>query len=691
MSGKDVPVEFKRNIGIIAHIDAGKTTVTERILYYAGVTRSIGEVHDGLAEMDWMDLERERGITITAASTACTWNGYRLNIIDTPGHVDFNAEVERSLRVLDGAIGVFCAVSGVQAQSEAVWKQAARYGVPRIAFINKMDRIGASFERAVDELKRKLDANAVPFQIPVGAEQALKGVVDLIDERFITWSDDGVRIESRKVPELFVGKVSAARTAIIESLAETDEGLLEEYMETGSIRRDKIISYARRAVIDNKLVPVFCGAALRNMGVQPLLDAVIKYLPSPVERPPAEGVHPSTGKVELRSAGDGNPFSALVFKISSDSYSGKLGYLRVYSGYIAPRQVIYNVTRNVKERVGKLYRMHANKQIALDRADAGSIVAISGLKDTFTGDSLSDPEGKVLFEAMKTNEPVLKLVIEPVSKTEQDLLSSALKVLKEEDPAISCHYDSETGQMILGGMGELHLEIVQERLVREFGVHARTGKPQVAYKETIKCNAESEGVFDKELKNEPVYAKVILKVQPMNDEEGTVVNMAAGRQIPQSIVDTIVSSVYDTMSCGVIAGYPATKIRADILSIEGDLKQNTEPAFGYAASIACRRGLSQAKPIILEPIMKLDVEVPEEFFGAVMSSISGRHGRVESVGDLQGGKVVTAYVAMRSLFGYTTELRSLTKGRTTSNILFSHYAETPPVVQDEIVKDITGV
>jgi elongation factor G len=687
------PLERIRNIGIMAHIDAGKTTVTERILYYTGRTHKMGEVHAGEAEMDWMELEKERGITITAAATFCSWKGYSINIIDTPGHVDFTAEVERSLRVLDGAIGVFCAVSGVQSQSETVWRQAGKYRVPRLVFINKMDRTGARFDSVVEELHARLGANAVPVQMPVGSESDFRGVIDLITMRALIWDDEGLGAEYREteIPSRMFEKAQKQRVRLLEELAEADDLFCEEYLEGVSIPLERIKKVLRKTALKGDLVPVLCGAAFKNKGIQPLLDAVNDYLPAPVDIPPATAIVPNTGDYTKKAPSDAEPFAALAFKIMSDPFVGKLTFIRVYSGRLRAGSAVYNSTADRQERISRLLRMHANDREEIREVRTGDIAAAVGLKRTTTGDTLCDRVKPVILESLVFPEPVVAIAIEPKTKADEEKLDTALGKLADEDPTFKVRYDQETGQTIIAGMGELHLEVLVERLLREFSVHASVGRPEVAYRETITAAAEAEGRFVRQSGGRGQYGHVEMRFEPLPQGAGFLFeNRVVRGRIPKEYIPAVRKGIEEALDNGVLAGYPMVDFRAILLDGSSHEVDSSELAFKIAASMAYKKGLTEAKPTILEPIMAVEVFTPPEYLGELISDLSSRLGRVEGIVDRQGGKVVKALVPLRAMFGYTTRLRTLTQGRATHTMQFSAYKPTTQAVQSEIVAKVRG-
>jgi elongation factor G len=687
------PLSSIRNIGIMAHIDAGKTTTTERILYYTGRTHKLGEVHDGEAKMDWMDLEKERGITITAAATFCEWRDVQVNIIDTPGHVDFTVEVERSLRVLDGAIGVFCAVAGVEPQSETVWKQASRYNVPRLAFVNKMDRVGARFASVVQEMHAKLGANAVPVQLPIGNEAEFIGVVDLVRMRVLLWDGDALGASYREdaVPAELAAAATEARAHLVEKVAEVDDAVMEAYLEGREVPADALRAGLRRATVQNRVFPVLCGTAFKNKGIQPLLDAVVDYLPSPADIPPATGMVPSTGDYVERPPEDKQPFAALAFKVMTDPYVGKLTFFRVYSGTLGAGSYVHNSTADKRERVTRMVRMHANDREDIKAVFAGDIAAAVGLKKTTTGDTLCDENHPVILESMVFPDPVVSIAIEPKTKADEEKLQSALTKLAEEDPTFKVRYDRETGQTIIHGMGELHLEVLVERMFREFSVAANVGRPEVAYRETITQASEVEIKFSKQTGGHGQFAHVKMAFEPLPAGTGFAFeNEVRGGRVPKEYVPAVEKGVREAMENGVLAGYPMVDFRAILLDGSYHEVDSSDLAFKVAASMAYKAGLEKAKPTILEPIMAVECAVAEEHLGDVISDFGARMGHVEGIEDRHGSKVVKALVPLRSMFGYTTSLRSMTKGRATHTMQFSHYQEAPRSIQEAIVEKTRG-
>jgi elongation factor G len=681
------PLHQIRNIGIIAHIDAGKTTITERVLYYTGRTYKVGEVDEGTAVMDWMEQERERGITITAAATTCYWLGHRINIIDTPGHVDFTAEVERSLRVLDGGVVIFDAVAGVQPQSETVWRQADSYRVPRICFVNKMDRVGADLHRTVAMMGELLRAKAVPIQLPLGEEKSFEGVIDLVENKAWIFPEgiDSLPVET-DIPQDYVKRAGEQRSILLERLAEEDAQLMEAYLEGHTITALEIKTALRRASLANKVVPVLCGSALRNKGIQPLLDAIVNYLPSPLDVPPVEGTHPKTGKVLTRPASEAAPFSALAFKVVSDPFVGRLVYFRVYSGKVKAKAQVLNSTREQKERLGRLLRMHANRREEVDEVYAGGIAAALGLKNTFTGDTLCDPAKPILLEAIRFPEPVISMAIEPKTKADQDRIGSALVKLTEEDPTFETSYDHETGQTIISGMGELHLEILLERMRREFGVEARTGRPQVAYKETITQPTQAEGRFIKQFGGRGQYGRVMLKLEPGERGSGfAFTNRIRAGSIPKEFIPAVEAGVKEALERGVLANYPIVDIKVTLYDGSFHEVDSSELAFKMAGSIALKEGVRRAKPTLLEPIMKLDVFTLEQFLGDILGDLDARRAQIEGIGVQGDTRVIQALIPLGETFGYATSLRSLSQGRATYSMEFHHYQELPPALLEQII------
>jgi elongation factor G len=680
------PLDKVRNIGIIAHIDAGKTTVTERILFYTGRTYKVGEVDEGTAVMDWMAQERERGITITAAATTCHWQDHRINIIDTPGHVDFTAEVERSLRVLDGGVVVLDAVAGVEAQSETVWRQADRYKVPRICFINKMDRVGADFYHTVDMIEERLRAKAIPLQSPIGRENQFRGIVDLVENKAWLFSDDvNVPPEEALVPEEEREGAAVRRQSMIERLAENDDHLMLLYVEGKEIGSEQIKAAVRRLTLANRIVPVFCGTALKNKGIQRLLDAVVDYLPSPSDVPPVSVIDLKTGETDVMPPSDDAPFSALAFKVVADPFMGRLVYFRVYSGKIQAGKQFLNSSKGRKERLGRLILMHANRREEIEEADTGSIAATLGLKETFTGDTLCDPAKPVLLEAIRFPEPVLSMVVEPKSKADQDKLGEAMNKLSEEDPTFKVRSDAETGQTLISGMGELHLEVLIDRMLREFNVKVNVGKPQVAYKETITVPAEVEGRFIRQFGGHGQYGHVWLKVEPGERGSGfRFVDQIRGGDIPKEYIPAVEAGVKEALESGAVAGYPIVDIKATLFDGSFHEVDSSDLAFKMAGSIALKEGVRKANPIILEPIMRLEVVMPAQFLGDVIGDLNSRRGHVDGIETHGETCVVRALVPLAEIFGYATILRSLSQGRATYSLEFHSYRELPANLAEQI-------
>jgi len=682
-----------RNIGFVAHIDAGKTTTTERVLYYTGKTYKIGEVHEGTATMDFLPQEQERGITITSACTTTFWRGHRINIIDTPGHVDFTIEVERSLRVLDGAVVIFCAVGGVEPQSETVWRQANKYKVPRIAFINKMDRIGANFEKVVEQIKQRLGANPVPLQIPVGEESGFSGVVDLIEMKAIIWDEEslGAKYHYEEVPSDLKEKAEEYRTKLLESLADINDEIMEKYLEGDELSPEEIREAIREATISFKIVPVLCGAAFKNKGIQPLLDAIIDYLPSPLDIPPVKGINPDTEEIEERPTDPDAPLSALAFKIMTDPYIGTLTFLRIYSGRLESGMSVYNSTKRKKERIGRLVRLHANQREEIAGAFAGDIVAAIGLRVTTTGDTLCDESHLIELEKLEVPEPVISIAVEPKTKTDQEKLSVALQKIAIEDPSFRVSVDHETGQTLIWGMGELHLDIIIDRLIREFKVGVNVGKPEVAYKETITISAEAEGKYIRQTGGRGQYGHVKLVVEPNPGKGFDFVSEIVGGVIPKEFIPAVEKGVIEATQEGVLAGYPVVDVKVRLVDGSYHEVDSSDLAFAIAGSLAFKDACKKASPVLLEPIMKVEIVVPEEYLGDVLGDISSRRGRVESM-DLKGNaRVVMAYVPLAEMFGYATTLRSLTQGRGTFIMQFSHYEKVPAHLAEQIIKKAKGI
>jgi elongation factor G len=690
---RQVPLERTRNIGIMAHIDAGKTTTTERVLFYTGINYKIGEVDSGTATMDWMVQEQERGITITSAATTCFWRDHRVNIIDTPGHVDFTIEVERSLRVLDGAVAVFCAVGAVQPQSETVWRQADKYRVPRIAFINKMDRVGADFERVVRQLEERLKARPVLLQVPLGKEDNFRGVIDLVRQKAIVWDDEslGAQYHVEEVPSNMVELVAAAREKLFEAASDSDEKLLEKYIEGQPLTEEEIRGGVRKGTVAMKIVPVICGSAFKNKGVQLLLDAVVDYLPSPTDIAAVEGVNPDNGQREARPAEDKAPFSALAFKIMSDPYVGTLSFFRVYSGCLKTGSYVLNATRGRKERIGRLLKMHANKREEIEEVWAGDIAAAVGLKDTTTGDTLCDDNHPVLLESIEFPEPVIAVAIEPKTKGDQERLGVSLQKLATEDPSFRVKVDAETGQTLISGMGELHLEIIVDRLLREFKVDANVGKPQVAYKETIRREVEKQAKFVRQTGGRGQYGDVELRVSPLPPGSGFQFEDAIkGGVIPREYIPAVEKGVREAMENGVLAGYPMVDIKVALIDGSYHQVDSSEIAFKIAGSMAFKEACSQAHPTLLEPIMEVEVVTPDEFMGDVIGNLNARRGKVQGMESRSGAQVITAKVPLKEMFGYATDLRSMTQGRATYTMQFSHYEAAPQTISEEITARAVG-
>ena len=682
------PLDKVRNIGIMAHIDAGKTTTTERILFYTGKTHRLGEVHDGAATMDWMVQEQERGITITSAATTCEWKGHNINIIDTPGHVDFTMEVERSLRVLDGAVAVFCSVGGVEPQSETVWRQADKYGVPRIAFINKMDRVGADFFRGVEMIRTRLGANPLPIQIPIGSEDTFRGVVDLVTKKAVIYTDDlGTQSAETDVPEDLVDTVEEYRTKMIEAVAELDEELMMKYLEGEELTEAEIRAGIRKGTLATKFTPVLCGSAFKNKGVQLLLDAVVYYLPSPVDLPPVKGTAVGDNQTVLeRKSADDEPFAALAFKIMADPYVGKLAFFRVYSGTLKSGSYVLNSTKNKRERIGRLLKMHANHREDIDMVSAGDIAAVVGLKDTTTGDTLCDEKNPIVLESMEFPDPVIDIAIEPKTKADQDKLGLSLARLAEEDPTFKVRIDHETGQTVISGMGELHLEIIVDRLLREFKVEANVGKPQVAYRETIRTKVQAEGKFVRQSGGRGQYGHVWLELEPLEPGTGFVFeNKIVGGVVPKEYIAPVEAGIREAMQSGVLAGYPVVDVKATLFDGSYHEVDSSEMAFKVAASMAFKEGSKKANPVILEPIMKVEITTPEEYMGDIMGDFNSRRGRIEGMEMRAGAQVIRGHVPLSEMFGYATNLRSISQGRASYSMQFSHYEEVPRNIADEII------
>jgi elongation factor G len=711
---RQVPIEKTRNIGIMAHIDAGKTTTTERILYYTGITHKMGEVHEGTAVMDWMEQEQERGITITSAATTCFWNDIRINIIDTPGHVDFTAEVERSLRVLDGAIALLGAVEGVEPQTEAVWRQADKYRVPRIVFVNKMDRAGADFAECVRQLKAKLRAHPVAIQWPIGSEDNFQGVVDLVEQKAMVWRDEalGAGYTLEAVPPDLVQTVAHQRELLAETLGEVDDQILEKYVHGQPISIEELRASLRRATIALRVVPVLCGAAFKNKGVQPLLDAVVAYLPSPVDIPPMEGVNPKNEEEKVvRNAADDEPFSALVFKIMTDPFVGHLAFLRVYSGSLKSGDTVYNPRRDRRERIGRLLKMHANKREEIHEVYAGDIAAAVGLRSVSTGDTVTQESAAVVYEAMDFPAPVISVAIEPKTKADQEKLATALDKLTQEDPTFKVHTDPDTGQTLIAGMGELHLEILVDRMMREFNVGANVGRPQVAYRETISGAAEAEGKYIRQTGGRGQYGHVYLRLDPLPHPDPAAIEALTkkkstnkfdpdlnllfidgivGGAVPKEYVPAVFAGVREAMEGGVLAGYEMTGVQVALTDGSYHEVDSSEIAFKIAASMGFKEGVRKAGPVLLEPMMKVEVVVPEEYMGDVLGDLSARRGRIEGMEKRGSTQILRAVVPLAQMFGYATDLRSRTQGRASYTMHFLHYEKTPGDIEAEVVARVQG-
>ncbi len=696
---RTTPISRYRNIGISAHIDAGKTTTTERILFYTGVSHKIGEVHDGAATMDWMEQERERGITITSAATTCFWKGmdksfpeHRINIIDTPGHVDFTIEVERSMRVLDGACMVYCAVGGVQPQSETVWRQANKYKVPRLAFVNKMDRTGADFFKVYDQMRGRLKANPVIMQVPIGAEENFQGVIDLVRMKAIYWDEasQGMKFEARDIPAELQATAEEWRSKMVETAAEANEDLMNKYLETGNLSEADIKTGIRLRTIASEIVPMLCGSAFKNKGVQAMLDAVIEYMPAPTDIPPVKGMD-DDDKPTVRRADDDEKFSALAFKIMTDPYVGQLIFFRVYSGVVKSGDTIYNPIKGKRERIGRLLQMHANERQELEEVRAGDIAAAVGLKEATTGDTLCDPSALITLERMIFPEPVISQAVEPKTKADQEKMGMALGRLAKEDPSFRVRTDEESGQTIIAGMGELHLEILVDRMKREFGVEASVGKPQVAYRETIRKLAEIEGKFVKQSGGRGQYGHVWLKVEPNEPGKGfEFIDAIKGGVVPREYIPAVNKGVVETLTNGVVAGFPVVDVKVTLFDGSYHEVDSNENAFKMAASIAFKDGMRKANPVLLEPMMAVEVETPEDYAGTVMGDLSSRRGMVQGMDDILGGKIIKAEVPLSEMFGYSTSLRSATQGRATYTMEFKHYTEAPRNVAEAVTKAKAG-
>ena len=690
---RTVPLDRTRNIGIMAHIDAGKTTTTERILYYTGINYKIGEVHEGTATMDWMVQEQERGITITSAATTCLWRDHRVNIIDTPGHVDFTIEVERSLRVLDGAVGVFCSVGGVEPQTETVWRQADKYQVPRIAFVNKMDRLGADFFRVVQMIRDRLGARAVPLQLPIGAEDKFIGVIDLVRMKAIVWEDEslGAKFRDEAIPEEMASAAAEYREKLIEATADSDETIMEKYLEGHEISEAELTKAIRSATLGIKIIPVLCGSAFRNKGVQPLLDAVIEYLPSPLDIPPVKGIDPDSQQSDERPAKDDAPFSALAFKIMTDPFVGTLSFFRVYSGSLTAGSSVYNSTKGKRERIGRLLKMHANKREEIKEVYAGDIAAGVGLRTATTGDTLCDENDPIILESIEFPEPVISIAIEPKSKADQEKLGLSLQKLAAEDPSFRVRTDEETGQTIISGMGELHLEIIVDRLLREFNVGANVGKPQVAYKETVRKAVEQQGKFIRQTGGRGQYGDVWIKLEPQAPGAGfEFIDAVKGGAIPREYIPAVEKGIKEATENGALAGYPIVDVKVTLFDGSYHDVDSSEIAFKIAGSMAFKEAARKASPVLLEPIMSVEVVVPEDFMGDVIGDLNSRRGKVLGMDSRPAAQAIDARVPLAQMFGYATDLRSMTQGRATYTMQFSHYEPVPANVAEGIIAKLDG-
>ena len=689
---RQTPLNRVRNIGIAAHIDAGKTTTSERILFFTGVSHKIGEVHEGAATMDWMEQERERGITITSAATTCFWKDHQINLIDTPGHVDFTIEVERSMRVLDGAVAVFCAVGGVQPQSETVWRQANKYGVPRMVFVNKMDRTGANFFGVEQQIKDRLKANPVPIQIPIGAEDTFKGVVDLVTMKALTWDDaKGPSLpDIGEIPAELKDKAEEYRAKMIEAIAETDDALMEKFFDGEELSEDEIKKGIKKGCLSMTIIPMLCGTAFKNKGVQPLLDAVIDYLPAPDEVAEIKGVYDDGTEVSVANSDDGE-FAGLAFKIMTDPFVGQLTFVRVYRGCLESGSYVYNSVKGKKERIGRLLRMHSNKREEVKEIYAGEIGAVVGLKDTFTGDTLTGEKDHVILEKMDFPDPVISVAVEPKTKADQEKMGLALQKLAQEDPSFRVSTDEESGQTIISGMGELHLEIIVDRMLREFKVEAEVGQPQVAYRETIKSAVEQEYKYAKQSGGRGQYGHVFLRIEPVEAGSGfTFVNDIKGGVVPKEYIPAVEKGCQEALQNGILAGYPVEDVKITLFDGSYHEVDSSEMAFKLAASMGFKEGAKKANPAILEPMMKVEVETPEEYMGDVIGDLNKRRGQVNSMDERSGNKIVTAFCPLSQMFGYSTDLRSQTQGRATYSMEFDHYEEVPRNVADEIIKSRNG-
>ncbi|MBM6616134.1 elongation factor G [Bacillus suaedaesalsae] len=689
---REFSLDNTRNIGIMAHIDAGKTTTTERVLYYTGRIHKIGETHEGASQMDWMEQEQERGITITSAATTASWKGHRVNIIDTPGHVDFTVEVERSLRVLDGAVAVLDAQSGVEPQTETVWRQATTYGVPRVVFVNKMDKIGADFLYSVGTIHDRLQANAAPIQLPIGAEDQFSAIIDLVEMNATFYGNDlGTDIEVREIPEEYIDQANEYREKLIEAVAELDEELMERYLGGEEISNEELKAAIRKGVVNVEFFPVICGSAFKNKGVQKMLDAVIDYLPSPLDVPAIKGILPDSDEEVTRPSSDSEPFSALAFKVMTDPYVGKLTFFRVYSGTLSSGSYVQNSTKGKRERIGRILQMHANSREEISMVYAGDIAAAVGLKDTTTGDTLCDEKALVILESMNFPEPVIQLSVEPKSKADQDKMTTALQKLQEEDPTFRAHTDQETGQTIIAGMGELHLDIIVDRMRREFKVEANVGAPQVAYRETFRGSASVEGKFARQSGGRGQYGHVWIEFSPNEEGKGfEFENGIVGGTVPREYVPAVQAGLEDALQNGVLAGFPLVDIKARLFDGSYHDVDSSEMAFKIAASMALKNAASKCSPVVLEPIMRVEVVIPEEYMGDIMGGITARRGRVEGMEARGNAQVVRAMVPLSEMFGYATALRSNTQGRGVFTMHFDHYEDVPKSVQEEIIKKNKG-
>ena len=689
---REYSLEKTRNIGIMAHIDAGKTTTTERILFYTGVNHKIGEVHDGAATMDWMVQEQERGITITSAATTCHWKNHSINIIDTPGHVDFTVEVERSLRVLDGAVAVLTARGGVEPQTETVWRQAENYNVPRMAYVNKMDITGADFFNVIKMMKERLNANAVAIQLPIGAEDTFKGIIDLVKMEAIVYEDDLGKVEDEvAIPDDMKDQAEEYREILLEALSELDDDFMEKYLGGEEITEDEIKAVIRKGTVSCKLCPVTCGTSYRNKGVQPLLDAIVDYMPAPTDIPPIAGINPETGEEDHRPSSDDEPFAALAFKIMTDPYVGKLAFFRVYSGILDGGSYVYNSTKGKKERIGRILQMHANNRKEIDRVYSGDIAAAVGLKDTTTGDTLCDEEHPIILESMVFPDPVISVAVEPSTKNDQEKMGVALQKLAEEDPTFRVRTDQETGQTIISGMGELHLQIIVDRMLREFKVDCKVGEPQVAYRETIRKSVEAEGKFVRQSGGHGQYGHCWLKLEPQEPGEGfSFENKVVGGAIPKEFIKPIEDGVKQAMEAGVVAGYPMVDIKATVFDGSFHEVDSSEAAFKVAGSMAFRNGAEKANPVLLEPYVKVEVTVPEEYMGDVIGDLNSRRGRIDGMEARNGSQVITGFVPLSEMFGYSTDLRSKTQGRGNYSMEVAYYDEVPKNIADKIVAKNKG-